>query len=87
MKITYPCIALLTSGTLLAAPAVAAGSAPVSPAASTVATAATTTNPVLLGDRLVRAWGRGDRIGAAALASPSVVAALFGYSTPGGVSW
>lgn len=87
MKITYPCIALLTSGTLVAAPAVVAGSAPISPAASTVATATATTNPVLLGDRLVRAWGRGDRAAAAALASASVVAALFGYATPGGVSW
>ena len=89
MKITYPCIALLTSGAVLAAPAVAAGSAPALAATSTVATAgqATTTDPVLHADQLVRAWGRGDRTGAAALATPSVVAALFGYSTPGGVSW
>ena len=89
MKITYPCIALLTSGAVLAAPAVAAGSTPASAATSTVATAAqvTTTDPVLHADQLVRAWGRGDRTGAAALATPSVVTALFDYSTPGGVSW
>lgn len=87
MKITCSCIALLTSGAVLAAPAVAAGSALPSPATSTVATTATTTNPVLLADSLVRAWGRGDRASAAALADPSVVSALFGYSTPGGVSW
>ncbi len=87
MKITQPCIALLASGAVLAAPAVAAGPAPASPAMSAVATAAATTNPILLADRLVRAWGRGDRSAAAALASPSVIAALFGYSTPGGASW
>jgi hypothetical protein len=89
MKITYPCIALLTSGAVLAAPAVAAGSTSPTVATSTVATVgqATTMDPVLHADQLVRAWGRGDRIGAAALATPSVVAALFGYSTPGGVSW
>jgi hypothetical protein len=88
MRTTSRSITLLAAAALLTCPAVALESAPSAVPASSIGTgAATTTSPVLHADRLVRAWGMGDRARAEALATPSVVAALFRYSTPGGVSW
>ena len=92
MKIIPTSIALLAAGAFLAAPAPAPALAPASarslaPASSVAAGQATTTNPLPHADLLVRAWGRGDRAAAAALATRPVVAALFACSTPGGVTW
>ena len=38
-------------------------------------------------DRLVRAWGRGDRAAAACYGTTSTVRALFAQATPGGIHW
>lgn len=50
-------------------------------------TAADRVNTQSWGDRLVRAWGRGDRSAALYFAAPAVVNTLFGYSSPGGGYW
>ncbi len=44
-------------------------------------------DPLKDADQVVRAWGRGNRAAVEVLATPSVATHLFGYSTPGGVSW
>ena len=69
--------------TTAAVPAAGATAAP-SSATAVVAAAA---DPVGYADRLVRAWGRGDRPAANGYATPRVVADLFNYSDPGGVTW
>jgi len=46
-----------------------------------------TVDAVGYADQLVRAWGRGDRPATEVYATSSVAQALFGYSSPGGVSW
>ena len=42
---------------------------------------------VTYADRLVRAWGSGDRAAAGCYATGSVAAALFAQADPGGVHW
>ena len=38
-------------------------------------------------DRLVRAWGRGDRAAAGCYGSAATVRTLFGQASPGGIHW
>lgn len=95
MKITSASIAALgaaavvggsvLSGSVLGGSAAVGASAAAAPVMSEATSAAT--NPVGYADSLVRAWGRGDRAEVDRLATASVARALFGYSTPGGVSW
>jgi len=77
----------LAAATLSLPAGVAAGA--VRPALLTPAatTATVTVSPDSYADQLVRAWGRGDGPAAETLATSAVVAELFAYSTPGGVSW
>ncbi|MGN6751582.1 MAG: hypothetical protein ACTHJJ_03415 [Intrasporangium sp.] len=43
--------------------------------------------PVAYADRLVQAWGRGDRRAAASYATPRVANILFAHADPGGSHW
>lgn len=102
MKLTTTSVASLGASAVLLAGAAVAGTAltgaPQAAARSTVAQAATstsaaslasvrTTSAVSYADDLVRAWGRGDHLRVDQLASGFVSRHLFGYATPGGVSW
>lgn len=78
---------------IVAAPLVLTGAAPAS--AGTTTTAATcgwlapakNLAAVEYADRLVRAWGRGDRASANCYASAATARTLFGQASPGGVHW
>ncbi len=77
---------------LLSAPAAVGDSgharaAAVPTTTATSAVASTNVSPVGYTDRLIRAWGSGDRPRVDSLATAAVAGALFAYSTPGGVSW
>jgi hypothetical protein len=48
---------------------------------------ATQLDAVSYADRLVRAWGRGDRAAADCYASAATARSLFGQATPGGIHW
>lgn len=75
------------------------GGGSAAPAAATITT--TTATPSACGrlasaarldavdyaDRLVRAWGRGDRSAAGCYGTAATVRSLFGQATPGGVHW
>lgn len=91
MRITWSSVGVtVTSIALLSAPVAvgAAGQADATAApAATPAVADPNISPVGFADRLIRAWGSGDRARVDSLASAAVSRALFSYSTPGGVSW
>jgi hypothetical protein len=77
------------------APLVLGGAAAPAVATSAQTTAAVTScrgsvvqlDPVTYADRLVRAWGRGDRATAACYGTASTVRALFAQASPGGIHW
>ena len=77
------------------APLVLGGAAAPAVASSAQTTTAVTScrgsvvqlDPVTYAERLVRAWGRGDRATAACYGAASTVRALFAQASPGGIHW
>ena len=67
-----------------AAPAVAASA---QTAATSCGRSVANLDAVTYADRLVRAWGRGDRATATCYGTTSTVRALFGQASPGGIHW